>query len=496
MDYISSVLTAFPAAHSFNPDEPAEEDRAIRSYISALSGLGDTLREAVLAKPEYHLRLLDPSANSIGYLAVLEPLIATISPASSSNHPSSSVDRNVVLDATVDFLTQFDSRHIRYVGSLLLSVLEYVASGNAFSSLVTVELLSTVLLRIDPAGSMFTSIHPTLATLAYESDYIDPVLEVIDRDITSYPTLSRPKDSRPLCDASLSPSVFITVSSGMTRGIKANTVLEYNFVCGLIYTSCHQWGKAVKAFERVVTHPSKDKGVSKIMTEAYKRWMLVSLLYYGHAPTIPPYTSQSAKAIYTNISAPYTSIAQLFASSDAEKLRHEAESNRPIWEEAANQSLIDQVLSAYQQWQIINMRKVYTQISVSQIAVSTSSAVVNSPQTTEDDVVTLIEGMIESGMLKGELHTAEDGAYLKFHADHDRLTEQDFARQIAQSHLIISSVGKEYQLVNDYLSGNREYVNHVVREQKRFDKEEEDPTGSFESQIEDEDLMTGIIATG
>ena len=57
-------------------------------------------------------------------------------------------------------------------------------------------------------------------------------------------------------------------------------------------------------------------------------------------------------------------------------------------------------------------------------------------------------------------------------------------------------MGNQYKAANERLSGSKEYVKHVVKEQKRADKDAGDPGIGFDSQIEDEDLMTGIMAHG
>lgn len=352
------------------------------------------------------------------------------------------------------------------------------------------------MLRIDPTGTMFTSSHLLLATLAHETGCTEPALRVINKELTSYPGMPSAKDPRPLADSSLPPTMYISTTSGLTRHVKSTTVLEYNLVCGLIHISRRNWPQAQRFLEQVITHPSRDRGVSKIMVETYKKWLLVGLLCEGKEPKLPSYTTSSAKQAYTILCGPYISLASLFATPHVDELMTEADAHRAIFEEDSNRSLVAEVLSAYQKWQIINLRQCYLQIPVTQIQKSTCSALTGQPLESREEVVSLIRDMIESNMLLGELQpaTGGDDDYLAFHSDRALMTETDFAREIARSHASIIRLGKDYQTVNERLSGHKEYVKYVVREAKRTEKEEaEDP---FESQIEDEDLMTGIIAHG
>ena len=432
----------------------------------------------------------------------------------SSSSPTSAASH--VRNAIVSFLLKFDPRQVRYVGSTLLKLLELVGSGKLFSvckpqgrrntgddvltptqPTVTIELLAGTILRIDPTGSMYTSTHLLLAKLAYESACAEPALRVIDRDILYYPGIPNTKATGPLFDATLPPTAYISTETGLTRDVTSTSVLEYNLVSGLIYMSRRNWPKARKALERAVTHPAKYKGVSKIMVEAYKKWLLVGLLENGQEPTLPHYTAHSAKATYANLAGPYANIASLFSSEEAASLLAEAQSNTAVWTEDGNGALVSEVLAVYQRWKIINLRRVYSKIPVSQIQASTSSAETGQHLNSEEEVTALIRAMIADNMLRGELHMGEDGVqYLAFHSDQTLSTEQDFAREIAQAQRTMSSLTRDYKLANNRLSGNKEYIKHVAREQKRLDKESEHPSGNFEMQIEDEDLMTGIIANG
>lgn len=119
-----------------------------------------------------------------------------------------------LLNKTLNFLLKFDAYQVRYVGPSLLGLLERVASGTLFSvclvdcmttqwltfeqPLVSVELLTTAMLRLDPSGSLFTSTHLLLAKLAFDTNITEPALAVIDRDVVFYPDMAGHSDPRPL----------------------------------------------------------------------------------------------------------------------------------------------------------------------------------------------------------------------------------------------------------------------------------------------------------
>lgn len=69
--------------------------------------------------------MIDPATNSIGYLYLLDLIIAAAS-------PSSNLDKRTLLDKVVCFLTHFEPLQMRYVGTTFRNLLERVASGSLF----------------------------------------------------------------------------------------------------------------------------------------------------------------------------------------------------------------------------------------------------------------------------------------------------------------------------------------------------------------------------
>jgi hypothetical protein len=152
-DHPLATLASFPPGNISSLGDK-EVESAIQGYTTWLQGQGSELKETVLQQPEQALQvaidtqtspspsaswqriplltkvsqLLDPSTNSIGYLAVLDILSNAVDYSSSS--PTAAA--NHVRNAIVSFLLKFDPRQVRYVGSTLLKLLERVGSGKLF----------------------------------------------------------------------------------------------------------------------------------------------------------------------------------------------------------------------------------------------------------------------------------------------------------------------------------------------------------------------------
>ncbi len=334
-----------------------------------------------------------------------------------------------------------------------------------------------------------------------------PALRVIDKNIVFYPGMVNRGDPQYLCDPTLSSASYISRETGLTAILKSQNVMEYDILCGMIYCSRRDWAKAREAFERIVTFPARENSMSKIMIDAYKRWILVNLLWKGAHSENPVPLGSFATKFYETLGKPYTTVATMFAADNAQALRAEVEANSQLWQEDGTVGLMREVLAAYQKWQVLGLQNVYSKISIAEVRRETRSAETGAPLPTDTDVEALVEGMIESEMLNGAIEKRkEDGgggetSFLAFRAPTAALSEKDFADELARAALRLRELRPLVRATDDRLGTHKDYIRHVVKESKR--ENSSDPSGigggglgGFQVEVDDEDLMGGIISTG
>ncbi|KAI3398200.1 hypothetical protein diail_9677 [Diaporthe ilicicola] len=494
MDNAVSVLLAFPPAQPFATDE--DYDNAVNFHLQQIDRLFSKETATIASQGINILKLLDPAVNSISYLAVFNTLSETTSFSSEQR-----------LEALVTFLLTFDARQIRYVGNHLTTWLDKVASGTLLPHNIAVEVLANVILRLDPSGAMLTSHHLSLVRLAYDNNVAEPAFQVTDKQIVYFPGMSRDHVSgnrstnaqieKPLCALSLPPTGYIMVETGLTTAVTVDQVLQYDLTCGLLYCSQRQWVKARAAFERVITHPTRDGGVSKIMTEAFSKWVLVSLLVNGRTPTIPNTTAPNASKTFETTAKPYLAIASHFDSVSATTLKAEVEADSGVWANDRNTGLIQEVLAAHQKWQIIDLRKVYAKVSLADLRQQTCSAETGELLPNETDVETLIQGMIRSGMLKGVIEKpAGKPPYLKYLSESSDLSEKQFQGEIVAIFAKMKDLEAIYKATSARLGTNPHYVKQHIREAQREKELGHNKSVAFDATVDDEDLMTGVSEGG
>ncbi|KAL7622994.1 hypothetical protein AAE478_006673 [Parahypoxylon ruwenzoriense] len=492
MDRLASTLLAFPpGANLISLSNDAAYDSSIKIHMNNLSRLLNDYNSELVAHGHQLLQLLNPAVNSLSYLTVLHALILP-SPGVVSSVPSALVLENLVV-----FLLSFDARQCRYARAHLQDVLAAAGNNQHLPSSVAVEVLATAILNLDPTGSILTSSHILLAKLAYNTNNIDPALKVIDKNIVFYPGMANYSEPKYLCDLTLSPPAYISRETSLTSSLKTSSVLEYDLLCGMMYCSRRDWAKAHAAFERVVTYPSRDGGTSKIMVEAYKKWVLVSLLSKGRLGETPSYTATAATKLYGTLGKPYTAVAALFVTDNGQALKAEVEQNAQLWPEDGNLGLIQEVQAAYQKWRVLGLQQIYTKVSLSEIREQTTSAETGVRLEKDEDIETLIQNMVISGMLKGVIEKNDDGTtFLTFLPPSTQLSEHEYAKELTAAAERLKRLHPIFKASNERLGTSKDYIKHVIKEAKQRERNEQDQAGSFDAHVDDEDLMGGIVATG
>ena len=143
--------------------------------------------------------------------------------------------------------------------------------------------IRTAILRLDPAGSTFTSLHLTFARICLETRLYALALPVLDKDIYYFPQKlsNADKEMYPFpCSDHETSSTYITRESGLSAKLVYRDHLKYFLFGAMLYMGLKEWKRALLYLEIVILTPVASNA-SKIQVEAYKKWVLVSLLQKG-----------------------------------------------------------------------------------------------------------------------------------------------------------------------------------------------------------------------
>ena len=338
-----------------------------------------------------------------------------------------------------------------------------------------------------------------LANLVYNTGCIEQALPVLEKTIIFYPDATA--QGGLICDESLPATSYITKHNGFTEDVTSSTVLEYDMMRALIFIQDRRWSSAMDALERCIGFPTEDPSVSAIMLQAFYKWTLVSLILHGRIIGLPGAPSAVASHAYESLGELYIHIDKLFAQENASALLEYRRQNNANFAADGNLGLVDQVLASFQKRQIIQLGDLYSKISIPEIRQLSQNAVTGKCLDTDEEVLQLVQGMIDTKTLSGHLHSPgnDQPDYLEFLPASEALTEAEFARQVLAVTQDLNVLDAAAKTTNSGLVYHKDYLRFLVREKKRREK---DPEGrqdlgvDFDTQIEDEDLMLGIGPEG
>lgn len=121
----------------------------------------------------------------------------------------------------------------------------------------------------------------------------------------------------------------------------ARYLLLYYYYGGMIYTAMKDFDRALYFFEVCVTTPAL--AMSHIMLEAYKKYILVSLILHGKVIPVPKYSSQVITRFMKPLSQAYHDVATTYQSSSSDDLRNDMTKYRDVFIRDNNLGLVKQV---------------------------------------------------------------------------------------------------------------------------------------------------------
>ena len=232
----------------------------------------------------YAPQILDPSVNTLPYLFSLLAQIGALNGKSNCLNPGATQWQKALY-----FLERFDPIQIRYAGIEIRRLFDIVASklpslkSDTTSQAEAFSALGTAILRVDPAGATFTSSHLIFLRKCLEEEMYSEALPVLNHTIFYFPSTKKSAEHSLhsyLCSNHDTSSTFISAESSLSAKLDYRDHLEYFLYGAMCYMGLKEWRRALLLLEIVIVCPVVVNA-SKIQVEAYKKYILVGLLYRG-----------------------------------------------------------------------------------------------------------------------------------------------------------------------------------------------------------------------
>lgn len=154
---------------------------------------------------------------------------------------------------------------------------------------LAVQPIREAIYRLDPSCSVFTSSHLLFVKLCLHARACKNALPILNKPICHFPAgpeQAQLENQQPVPHARHECSAqFLTNASGLSAKVTYREHLEYFLYGAMVYMVLRQWKKALHFLTIVITSPAINS-VSMVMVEAYKKWVLASLLGNGRVSIV------------------------------------------------------------------------------------------------------------------------------------------------------------------------------------------------------------------
>lgn len=147
----------------------------------------------------------------------------------------------------------------------------------------------------------------------------------------------------------------------------SKAILTYFYYASCIYAALKDYDNALFYFEQALTIPCCS--ISQIMIEAYKKFLLISLILRSKLTLLPKYTSRIVLTQIKPICMAYHELAQAFTNSDLDKFNSTIQKYIDLYQQDRNFGLIKQLKQAFFKKNIQRLTKTFITLSLDDMAV-------------------------------------------------------------------------------------------------------------------------------
>ncbi|CAH1764557.1 20425_t:CDS:10, partial [Entrophospora sp. SA101] len=229
------------------------------------------------------LDLLDPSTSSLVYAYLL---------AARFHVESSNSTR--LIQYIIQYLSVFDANQVRLVPDKFRQVIQGLTrlAATRQKNLITIKPIANALLRYAPSPQHLTNVHQIFIKECLLSKCYKQALQILDTDITEIELVG--------------------------TGITYQDHLLYHYYGAMVYIGLKKYERAYYFLKLVISAPANI--ASQIQLEAYKKFVLISLLLRGRIGPLPKYTASIVFRSIKNQCQPYQDYASAFESLSVKRL--------------------------------------------------------------------------------------------------------------------------------------------------------------------------------
>jgi len=308
------------------------------------------------------LETLDIQQHSLGVLAVLTARL--------QNSPIS--DWDDLFNRIAIFILECNGEQIRYSANSFAELCHLFSDQliQRCTPIVGIPALIKAITKIQLSETSLTSVHADVCKLCLASKCFSPAVNnLLNID-------------------------YVDIAKEATQDPKY--ILLFFYYGGMIFTALKKYERALYYYEACVTIPTL--AVSHIMLEAYKKFLLVSLIVHGDKTkdmtSLPKYTSPVINKYLKPLCASYQELVVAYYSNHTAELENVIIKYSDVFETDGNSGLVAQAAASQTKSNIKRLTKTFVTLSLEDVAAKVG---LNTSKEAEERIVAMIqEGSIHA----------------------------------------------------------------------------------------------------
>ncbi|XP_058093940.1 COP9 signalosome complex subunit 3 [Magnolia sinica] len=389
------------------------------NHLQSLLNQADESLQPLSSRLAPFLEQLDPSTHSLGYLYLLE--------ARTSGQILREQASDIIL-TVAKFINSCSAEQIHLAPEKFISVCRRFKEQLLLLQVPIqgIAPMRTAIRKLRPSSEHLTTLHPDFLLLCLLAKCYKAGLSILDEDIFE---VDQPRD------------FFL-----------------YCYYGGMINIGQKRFRKALEYLHNAVTAPMTV--LNAIAVEAYKKYVLVSLILTGQVPSFPKYTSSVAQRNLKSNAQPYVDLANSYGTGKMSELESCLETNMEKFKTDSNLGLVRQVLSSLYKRNIQRLTQTYLTLSLQDIA---NTVQLENSKQAEMHVLQ----MIQDGEIFATINQ-KDGM-VSFHEDPEQYKTCEMIEHIDGSIQRIMTLSKKLSSMDELISYDPTYLAKAGRERSRFD---------------------------
>jgi COP9 signalosome complex subunit 3 len=431
MAQLASIVEAIVAAED-------SLDRVEKSVLPLLKASNTQILGATAGIDVDPLQSLDPSKHSLGYLYILVARLQSIR----------GQDVQYLLQCTMNFSNAFNYTQAWLAPdqmNTLAETLSQISDRFGRPALPIAPLLKCITkapnfnVITSTAPHHLTRLHSIALKYCLLAKMYRQALPILRHDITG-----------------LDKSNF---------ALRVQDFLLYYYYGGMLYIGLKDFGRALEFLQLCISTPANV--TSAIQIEAYRKYILVSLLAHGKVLPNLKYTSQTVSRVAQVHSQPFLEFAKAFESGSFNKLQTELVKHQEFFAKSVNLGLAKQCVNALVQQKILNLTTTYLTLSLNDISKAVGQGS-NGNVLTSDQVEKEVNKLVENNQVFATI-SLSDGGMVAFHDSPERYHNQEAIIILDEELRKAMNIAQSVIKMDRQLGTSRDYLIKVAQSEGRMD---------------------------